>query len=260
MRTTRPRRKPTNPLQHQHQRQRLRGPSTRAATQPASRPNSSRPRGNSTRRPAQLRAHQGEIGRYRETDNLIKRHLQQQSGYVVEQNGRYRYENLSAKVLDGSASTDEAEEVAQMTQWHKFAAPIYRAAEDVVLGSFKADWNSLKDLEGIGDNGLQRLNKAQSVVQAAREVHNLSLAAGEAKAKAKYEAQIAKLRAENKSLKTQTASRGPQPAIPNGTAVPANGSLMRSHARPQDRSAAARVRPRGLRRQMAGCRTRLRLM
>ena len=175
---------------------------------------------------AQLRAHQGEIGRYRETDSLIKRHLQQQSGYVVEGNGRYRYENLSAKVLDGSASAEEADEVAQMTQWHKFASPIYRAAEDVVLGAFKADWDSLRDLEGIGNDGLQRLNKAQTVVQAAREVHNLSLAAGEAKAKAKYEARIAKLQAENKSLKTQTASRGPQPAIPNGSAVPANGSLI----------------------------------
>ena len=174
----------------------------------------------------QLRAHQGELGRYRETDTLIRRHLQQQSGYVVEQNGRYRYENLSAKVLEGSATAEEADEVAQMTQWHRFASPIYRAAEDVVLGAFKADWDSLKELEGIGPDGMQKLNKAQSVVQAAREVHALSLAAGEAKAKAKYEAKLAKLQAENKSLKTNSVSRGPQPAVANGQAVPANGSLL----------------------------------
>jgi hypothetical protein len=175
---------------------------------------------------AQLRAHQGELGRYRETDTLIRRHLQQQSGYVVEQNGRYRYENLSAKVLEGSATAEEADEVAQMTQWHRFASPIYRAAEDVVLGAFKADWDSLRELEGIGPEGMQKLNKAQSVVQAAREVHALSLAAGEAKAKAKYEAKLAKLQAENKSLKTNSVSRGPQPAVANGQAVPANGSLL----------------------------------
>lgn len=182
-------------------------------------------KGTLTQAQTQLQQHQGEIGRYRETDQLIRRHLQQQSGYVVEQNGRYRYENLSNKVLEGTASADEADEVANMTQWHKFAAPIYRAAEEVILGAFSTDWNKLRDLDGIGPEGFQRLSRAPNTIQAAREMHALASAAGEAKAKAKYEAQIARLKAENKSLKTYGAARGPQPAGPNGAAVPANGSL-----------------------------------
>jgi hypothetical protein len=174
----------------------------------------------------QLASHQGEVGRYRETDNTIRRHLQQQSGYVTEANGRFRYENLSEKVLKGTATIEEQEEVTQMTQWHEFAAPIFRAAEDLVLGNFKADWDKLKELEGVGAEGQQKLDRAPTTAQAARELHAMAFAAGESKAKQKADATIAKLRAENKSLKTQQVARAPQPATPNGAAVPSNGSLM----------------------------------
>jgi hypothetical protein len=174
-----------------------------------------------------LRAHQGELGRVRDTDQLIRRHLQQQSGYTVEQNGRFRYENLSEKLLKGQATQEEADEVAQMSQWHEFAAPIFRAAEEVVLGAFRADWGSLKDLEGIGPEGQQKLNRAPNTVQAAREIHALAYAAGQQKAKSEAQQTIAKLRAENKSLKTSQVARGAQPAVPNGQVTPAtSGSLL----------------------------------
>jgi hypothetical protein len=168
----------------------------------------------------------GEVSALRASDQTIRNHLQKESGYVREPNGRYRYENLSEKVLKGSASPEEQEEVARMTSWHEFAAPIFRAAEEMVLGSFKADWTTVKDLEGIGDDGLSKLNTVPSTVDAVREVHARAYAAGQAKAKAESQARIARLQAEVKSLRTGVVARAPQPAAANGAAVPAKGGFL----------------------------------
>jgi hypothetical protein len=168
----------------------------------------------------------GEVSALRASDQTIRNHLQKESGYVREPNGRYRYENLSEKVLKGSASPEEQEEVARMTSWHEFAAPIFRAAEEMVLGSFKADWTTVKDLEGIGDDGLSKLNAVPSTVDAVREVHARAYAAGQAKAKAESQARIARLQAEVKSLRTGVVARAPQPAAANGAAVPAKGGFL----------------------------------
>jgi hypothetical protein len=59
---------------------------------------------------------------------------------VREANGRFRYENLSDKVLRGTASADEADEVAQMTSWQEFAGPIYHAAVQQVSTGVGAAW------------------------------------------------------------------------------------------------------------------------
>src|SRR6266516_1921175 len=174
----------------------------------------------------QLKSHQGELAAVRAADQRILRHLHEQSGYTVDGNGRFKYENLSAKVLEGTATPEEQEQVAQMTQWHRFAGPIFRAAEDQVLGAFKADWNSIKDLEGVGDDGFKKLNAVPSTVQAAREVHAMAYAAGQAKAKAESQATIARLNAEVKSLKTSQVARAPQPAVANGVAVPSKGGFL----------------------------------
>jgi hypothetical protein len=171
---------------------------------------------------AELTSHRGEVGHYRMSDQEIRNHLVQQSGYVREPNGRTRFENLSEKVLRGQASPMEAEEVANMTSWHEFAAPIYRAAQEMLAKSFAADWNKLRDLEGVGEDGLKRINSSASVVDSARAVHALGYAAG----LKKQEAQLAKLRAEVKSLRTGQVARGPQPASANGAAVPTRGGFL----------------------------------
>lgn len=175
---------------------------------------------------AQLESHRGELAAIKDSDQRIRAHLQKQSGYVREDNGRFRYENLSEKVLKGTATPEEAEEVQQMTAWHEFAGPIFRAAEEQVLGSFAARWNALGELDGIGQDGLKKLNEVKDVTEGAKLVHQLAFAAGETKAKQQYEAKIARLTAENKSLKTKRVAGAPQPASSNGAAVPAKTNVI----------------------------------
>jgi hypothetical protein len=174
----------------------------------------------------QLQAYGGEVATVRSGDQRILNHLYQQSGYVREQNGRLRYENLSEKVLRGTASVDEADEVAQMTSWQEFARPIYRAAEEHLMSGLAADWSKLRDLDGVGDDGLKRLNAHTSVVAAVRDVHSLAYAAGAAKERKTLEAKIARLQAENKGLKTGNLARSPQPATANGAAVSTRAGFL----------------------------------
>ena len=195
----------------------------------------------------------GELHHFQNNRQVILNHLQQQSGYVREANGRFRYENLSEKTLRGQATVDEADEVAQMTSWQEFAAPIFHAAEDMVLRAFSVDWNTLGNLDGVGDEGLKRLNAHTNPIAAVREVHTLALAAGEAKAAQKYESQLAKLRAENKSLRTGQVARSPQPASANGAAVPSNPRLYGACDRSENRHDHRRNRSGGSRRQVARC-------
>jgi hypothetical protein len=174
----------------------------------------------------QLNQARGHLGYFQSSDQRIREHMLHQSGYVREQNGRTRYENLSEKLLRGTASVEEADEVAQMTSWHEFAGPIYRAAEEQVMGAFVSDWRALRDLEGIGEHGLQKLNSHTSPTAASRELHALALAAGEARATKRFESRIAKLEAENKSLRTGNLARSPQPASSNGAAVATNAGFL----------------------------------
>jgi hypothetical protein len=170
----------------------------------------------------QLQAYGGEVANVRSSDQRILNHLYQQSGYVREQNGRLRYENLSEKVLRGTASVEEADEVAQMTSWQEFARPIYRAAEEHLQTGLVADWKQLRELDGVGDDGLKRLNAHTSITAAVRDVHAMGVAAGKKAAEAK----IARLQAENKGLKTGNLARSPQPATANGAAVSTRAGFL----------------------------------
>jgi hypothetical protein len=166
---------------------------------------------------------QTELNAARAADQHILNQLAEVSGYVKESNGQTRYANLDYKSKRGTATDEERRELAEMTQWHELAGPIYRAAEVQVTRAFSVDWQALKDLEGVGDKGLQKLASAPNGVAGAREMHALAYAAGQTAAKTQYEAQIARLKAENKSLKNGTVTRAPQPAVANGAAVPAGG-------------------------------------
>jgi hypothetical protein len=91
---------------------------------------------------AELEAHKGERAARLASDQRILDHLQQQSGYAKEDNGRSRYENLSERVLKGTATAEEHEEVNGMTAWHEFAQPIYHAAQTEVAAAFGAGFRS----------------------------------------------------------------------------------------------------------------------
>src|SRR5207237_1595202 len=96
---------------------------------------------------------------------------QKQSGYVKEANGRFRFENLSERVLKGQASAEEAEEVAQMTSWHEFAGPIFKAAEDQVSATFGAGFRASIDAtiksEKLESAAAERLWKATDPIRQA---------------------------------------------------------------------------------------------
>jgi hypothetical protein len=175
---------------------------------------------------SQFNQQQGELAHVRQTDQQIRNHLGEQSGYVRETNGRFRYENLQERVLDGTATAAEAEEVARMRQWHVFAGPIFRAAEEMVTGAFAQDWNGLSGLNGVGAEGLSRLNGAPTPIAASRELHAMAYAAGHQEAKRSADAQISRLRAEIKSLKTSRSANGPQPATSAGAGVASPGGWL----------------------------------
>lgn len=166
-----------------------------------------------------------ELNTARAADREILTALAEVSGYTLESNGRFRYDNLKDKALQGTATEAERTEVAEMTQWAKLAGPIYRQAEIQVTKAFSVDWNALKDLEGVGDAGLQKLATAPNGVAGAREMHALAYQAGAAKARAEAQSEIARLKAQLKSTKISSVARAPQPAVANGAAVPAGGGF-----------------------------------
>lgn len=164
-----------------------------------------------------------ELNDARSKDQHILTQLAEVSGYTRDPDGRFRYENLRDKVVRGTATPDEAQTVAEMTQWQELAGPIYRAAHLQVDRAYAANWNELKDLDGVGDAGLEKLRAAPDAIAGSRELHSMALAAGEAKARARYEGEIASLKAQVKSLKTGQVARAPQPAVANGAAVATGG-------------------------------------
>jgi hypothetical protein len=173
---------------------------------------------------------QGELNAHRAADQHVLTQLAEISGYTVEANGRFKVDNLRAKNDRGLATDAERQEIAEMLQWAELAGPIYRAAEVQVTKAFSTDWNALKDLEGIGDAGLAKLSQAPNGVAGAREMHALAYQAGRKAAKAESDAVVARLRAENKSLKTRAVASAPQPAVLNGHAVPSGGGSFRDRA------------------------------
>lgn len=168
---------------------------------------------------------QGQLNAHRAADQHVLTQLAEISGYTVEANGRFKYDNLRDKVVRGTATDSERQEVAEMTQWAELAGPIYRAAEVQVTKAFSTDWNQLSSLEGIGPEGLAKLNQAPNGIAGAREMHALAFKAGKQSAKAESDGVIARLRAENKSLKTRAVASSPQPAVLNGQAVPSGGGF-----------------------------------
>lgn len=169
---------------------------------------------------------QAEVNAMHGSDLEIMTALGEISGYTRDSSGRFKYEVLRDKVVEGTATDEERQEVAEMTQWHKLAGPIYRQAESQVTRTISADWSKLKDLEGVGDKGLEKLNQAASPTEGVRQVHAMAYAAGAAKAKAEADQTIATLRAQLKSAKIGAVAGAPQPAVANGAAVPAGGSFL----------------------------------
>jgi len=98
-------------------------------------------------------------------------HLTQQSGYVREANGQFRYENLKAKVLHGTATPEEADEVHQMTEWHMFAGPIYAAAEREISSAFSTGFRrsieSTIKSEKLDSTAAERLWRAPDPIREA---------------------------------------------------------------------------------------------
>jgi hypothetical protein len=174
----------------------------------------------------ELANYRGHVNARNEADKRILGHMAQQSGYTVEQNGRFKYDNLVDKAKRGTATPEEQDELAQMTAWHEFAAPIYAAAEAQVTAGLATDWKQLGSLAGVGEEGLKRLNTAQNPIRGMQTLHELAHAAGIAKGKEESRATIAKLKAEVKSLKTSRLAGAPQPAASGGAAVPSNGNVM----------------------------------
>lgn len=173
---------------------------------------------------------QGQLNAHRAADQHVLTQLAEISGYTTEANGRFKIDNLRAKNDRGLATDAERQEIAEMLQWAELAGPIYRAAEQQVTKAFSTDWSALKDLEGIGAEGLAKLSQAPNGVAGAREMHALAYQAGKKAAKAESDAVVARLRAENKSLKTRAVASSPQPAVLNGSAVPSGSGSFRDRA------------------------------
>lgn len=154
-------------------------------------------------------------------DRHILTQLGEVSGYTRDQrSGRFVYELLAEKVLDGTATADERQAAIEMRQWHELAGPIYREAEQQVQRQYSGNWSQLGELEGIGPDNMAQLNTAPDAIAATRAVHSMALKAGEAKAAERYKQQIAKLEAENRSLRRNQLASSPQPATANGSPVP----------------------------------------
>ncbi len=156
--------------------------------------------------------------------NASQRHILTQlgkvSGYERDSSGKFVYEQLAERVLNGTATAEERQTAVEMRQWHELAGPIYREAEKQVQRQYGVNWQGLGELEGIGTEHMAQLNTAPDAISAIRAVHAMALAAGEARASAQAQQTIARLQAENKSLKRNQLVRSPQPAGPNGPAVP----------------------------------------
>lgn len=170
---------------------------------------------------------QAELNTIKAADRHILTQLGDVSGYTRNpQTGRFVYEELAEKVLNGQASADEQQTAVEMRQWHELAGPIYREAEQQVQRQYAANWNGLEQLEGIGPENMQQLNSAPDAIAAARALHSMAYQAGQAKARDAQAQHIARLEGELKSLKRDRLSRSPQPATGNGAAVPSGGGWL----------------------------------
>jgi hypothetical protein len=172
---------------------------------------------------------QAEVAAHRAADQHIVTQLAEVSGYTREQNGRFRIDNLKDRAVKNLATAEERQELSEMAQWAELAGPIYREAERQVTRAFSVDWNALKTLEGVGDNGFAKLHQAANGVEGARIMHALAYAAGRKAAQAEAKAEIARAKAEAKSSKLRVLSGAPQPAVANGQAVP-SGAGWRDRA------------------------------
>lgn len=170
---------------------------------------------------------QAELNTIRASDRHILTQLGEVSGYKRNpQTGRFVYEELAEKVLNGQASAEEQQTAVEMRQWAELAGPIYREAETQVQRQYAANWSALGDLEGIGPEGMQQLNSAPDAIAAGNAIYNMALKAGEARARNAQAQHIARLEGELKSLKRDRLVRSPQPATGNGAAVPSGGGWM----------------------------------
>lgn len=130
---------------------------------------------------AQLSEHHGELERIHQSDQHILRELGQISGYVKESNGRFRYENLTEKVLKGTATAAERRECNEMTQWHDLAAPIFREAtrqfestRDQFIASVGTSWRqtmtSAVRAEKLDDSVAERIYNSPEPIRTAIQI------------------------------------------------------------------------------------------
>lgn len=167
---------------------------------------------------------QRELEQVRQKDRHVLTQLGDISGYARNpQTGRFIYEELAEKVLDGRATPDEQQTAMEMRQWHELAGPIYREAETQVQRQYQGRWDQIGSLDGISPERMAQLNTAPDAIAAVRAMHAMALEAGRAQAAEQARQKIAKLEAENKSLRRTSLANSPQPATANGAAIPSGG-------------------------------------
>jgi hypothetical protein len=140
------------------------------------------------------------IAQFEQTDRAIITRLAELTGSDGS------YDRLSARVLDGTASTEERNAVQQMTEWRKVAGPVYRVAQQEVWNAFSTDFSALKSLEGVTEKVFDDLKSAPNPAVMLRKVFALGVAAGEkrrASETARTEAAVTDLRTKRASAKTQ---------------------------------------------------------
>jgi len=183
-----------------------------------------------------LNEHTSRIQQYEQTDRAIIGRLAELTGADGS------YERLSTRVLDGSATPDERNQVQQMTEWRKVAGPVYRVAQQEVWDAFGKDMTSLKQLEGVTEPVYQELLKAPNPATMLKRVFELGIATGE-KRKA---SEATRLNAAVTDLRTKSTASKPQP-VPASAGAPTNNGRtidrVMSEAFTRDENGQLRVNP-----------------
>lgn len=126
-------------------------------------------------------------------------------------------ESLEATIANPETSWQDLDaartRLAEMRRASQELAPLYAAVQESVFKHFAQGLDGLKALDGVDDTVHQSLYAAKDGVTALKLMHGI----GEKAASARYEGQIAALKAEVSSLKTKQAATGAQPTSGTGT-------------------------------------------
>ena len=156
------------------------------------------------------------IQHYQQTDRAIISQLAQLTGSDGS------YDRLSQRVLEGTASTEERNQVQQMTEWRKIAGPVYRVAQQEVWNAFSSDFSELRKLEGVTDSVYEDLKAAPNPAVMLRRVFDLGVAAGEKR----RQSETTRLNAAVTDLRTKRAAEKPAPVPATAGAPTHNGRLI----------------------------------